>query len=66
METPKLGATFILRFNALYYTKFLSTRSGSNAIKGYVRPAPSTRVFGIIKCNFKMDAAPSFGVSMDI
>ena len=52
---------FMLNF---FYIKNTSTRSGSKTIFDCVGPAPSTHVFVLIKAQHKMDATPSFGVSM--
>ena len=61
MENPKLGTGPIL------WLQFIILGAGRVQSKVAFDPLRvCTRVFRIIKCSCKMDAAPSFGVSMDI
>ena len=47
-----------------YYTKPRVLGAGRTQSKDCGRPAPSTERFHIIKFKHKMDATPSFGVTM--
>ena len=63
MVTPKLGVAFILCWKFLLY-KSASTRNGSTAILWLCWTRSEYWRFCIIKLQHKMDATPSFGVTM--
>ena len=48
----------------LYYTKSSELGAGRPQSKDCGRPAPSTERFHVISFKHKMDATPSFGVTM--
>ena len=63
MATPNLGVAFILHMNFIIHNPSV-LGAGRSQSKDCGGPAPRTKGLCIIKFKHKMDATPSFGVSM--